>query len=406
VGESNALAAAKAAGLPEAVLARARERMGLNDNGGQPGGGVSEKERLVSALVEALNGARATEAAAEAQRGAAMAELEAARALTGEAQRRLRAATDAAAAGSARLAQREASIAEVSLILGGPIGSHLLGRFGARGGNFRVLSLCVLAQPIQHCFHVRDGPFIPTALFLCTSRTLVRCQALAAEGLSPDLDALLTSVLAAVQGARAGAGADAHFKGRLARLGAQWPVPRALLPLQPGAVVVVAREGLFFGLQGTVLGTAGSSVRAPPADPGAEVALGPQRAPARAAARLPAALVVGVGGAQLALAPHEVAVWDTGGASWDTGGKSGDESGSGGRTRAGQHPGNLSAEVTRMLAADAYAKGRGAFGAAAGVSDAGGGGDAASRNKSSAAARKLARGLARKMAKKSDARTS
>jgi hypothetical protein len=132
VGESNALAAAKAAGLPEAVLARARERMGLNDNGGQPGGGVSEKERLVSALVEALNAARATEAAAEAQRGAAMAELEAARALTGEAQRRLRAATDAAAAGSARLAQREASIAEVSLILGGPIGSHLLGRFGTR----------------------------------------------------------------------------------------------------------------------------------------------------------------------------------------------------------------------------------------------------------------------------------
>jgi hypothetical protein len=219
------------------------------------------------------------------------------------------------------------------------------------------------------------------------------------------LDALLTSVLAAVQGARAGAGADAHFSGRLARLGAQWPVPRALLPLQPGAVVVVAREGLFFGLQGTVLGTAGSSARATPADPGAEAAFGPQRAPARAAARSPAALVVGVGGAQLALAPHEVAVWDTGGASWDTGGESGDESGSGGRTRAGQHPGSLSAEVTRMLAAEVSAKGRSAFGAAAGVSDAGGG-DAASRNKSSAAARKLARGLARKMAKKSDASTS
>ena len=229
------------------------------------------------------------------------------------------------------------------------------------------------------------------------------CQALASEGLSPDLDELLMSALSALRNAQAGEDQDqddgASLKGRLAQLGARWPVLSSQWPLTPGAVVVVAREGLSFGLQGTVLGQSSDSKEAEYGDNGERV------------------VMVRVGSEPMALSQREIAVWDTGesdtyderdsrGSSMTTASSSGT-----GRAYSRMYPGGLSAEVSRRLAAEARAKGLSPLEeATSSAHPAGGGGtgengDNTSRSKSSAA-RKLARGLKRKAAKKSNGNAS
>jgi len=222
---------------------------------------------------------------------------------------------------------------------------------------------------------------LPSSLlsFLCCSR-----KALASEGLSPDLDELLTSALAALRRTQAGYDVSgASLKSRLARLGARWPVPNSQWPLAPGSIVVVAREGLSFGLQGTVLGQASNSRHNNEADEAGE-----------------RVVMVRVGVEPVALARREIAVWDTGeGDDDDRRDSWGTTTSSSGISRAysNVYPGGLSAEVSRRLAAEAQARSPQLSISTGGTS--GGSGDSASKAKSSAA-RKLARGLKRKAAKK------
>ena len=120
VGESNAMAAAESVGLPNNVLARARKRLGLSDDGDNDNGGSSssslagEKERLVAALSDALQSAKNTEASMQAQLAEATQELEDVVALKVEAQGRLRSINKATVANKALFARREANLAEVS----------------------------------------------------------------------------------------------------------------------------------------------------------------------------------------------------------------------------------------------------------------------------------------------------
>lgn len=151
--------------------------------------------------------------------------------------------------------------------------------------------------------------------------------------------------------------------------------------------MVVAREGLSFGLQGTVLGQASDSHKSEAGE---------------------GVVMVRVGSEPVALAEREVAVWDTGEGdyddrrdSWGTTTSSSKSSGIG-RAYSSVYPGGLSTEVSRRLAAEAHARSPQLSESTTSVSTGvttGGSGDSASKSKSSAA-RKLARGLKRKAAKK------